>query len=1430
MRKIKKTFLLILCTALFIIVEKSYSQTSIDVITTIAGDGTSGFSGDGGNAVDASLQYPSNIAVDYSGNIYIADFENNRIRKINPSGIISTIAGTNEGKYDGDGGPATSASLNGPSDVEVDSDRNIYIADARNNRIRKIDTLGIITTIAGPGINWFDIGDGGPAVDAILDYPCGLDIDNSGNIYITDMFHHRIRKIDDSGTITTVAGDGEARYNGDDILATSASLNQPTEIKVDNEGNIYIVDQKNNRIRKVVKTSGLIYTVAGTGGGGFSGDGGAAVNAKIYSPYGITVDSNGNFYITDAFNNRIRKVDTSGIINTIAGTGSYGFSGDGGDPIDAVMNDPKGIIIKNNGNILFADSYNNRIRKIFTVTGVPPVLDFVGNKVLNERDTLEVNISASDNDGDPINLSISNLPSFAAFVDNGNGTGLITITPNNNDIGIYEGIVITASDGYFTDTKTISITVNNVIPPETPQNLIVYAGANKISLSWSPNNERYIFQYNIYRSTNNGFTPTSSDSIGRVFTPDTSFVDSTITLYTTYYYRISAVDSSHLESNFSYQVFVTPTDLSAPDIPQNLTAEAGEKLVNLKWNANSEIDLFYYTIYRNLTNDFTPTSSDSIGIKIHPDTTYEDSLVSPGLTYYYKISATDSSINESNFSEQVYAVPYDSIAPGVPQNLIAVGGYEKVNLSWDANTEPDLLLYTIYRSTTEPFFPQPSDSVGAVFPLDNSFSDTGLTIGTTYFYRITASDSSNNKSGFSDLVSAAPVDTIAPAAPQNLVSENGDNFIGLSWSLNSEQDMFYYIIYRSLTDGFVPGAGDSIGSVLHPDTTFGDSSAINYTTYYYKVTAWDSSFNESDTSNQVSVMPTDTTSPYAPQNLTAEDGQRKITLNWDFSPEPDIFRYVVYRSLVDISTPTSSDSLAVTDAETSAYIDSIVSVDSTHYYWIAALDSAGNLSAFSNRAQAVPFDTIAPSPPQNLTAQPGPARVILNWILNTEPEVMYYNIFRDITDSFIPDPSDSIGITSASESSFIDSTGNIGTLYYFKIAAVDSSLNMSDFSNQAQAVPQDTSAPAAPQNLTATPGNRLINLSWNANTEGDFDNYILYRNISTGFDPASDDSIAVFSRLDTTYEDVYLINGLTYYYKVVAQDTVGNRSLPSNEASATPSPEYVWMFKTDMDTARYGLVVGEANGKLYAIGGQTPTRTTLVQEYDPSTNTWTTKTSLPSERTRFAAAVLNDKIYVAGGVDDGGVFLNMTEYYDPASDTWSTTGNLNKVRADFAMVAVNGKLYAISGTKKANLDCENRTDVFDPATGIWSDLESNIPAKRSGHAAAVVNNKIYVFGGDFQGTLQTVTYELNPATTTWTAKTDIPTPRTELAAETVGGLIYVIGGNDGTNDLTTVEIFNPAEDSWTAGDSMNTARSDLGIGYIAQYGLFAVGEVVICSE
>jgi YD repeat-containing protein len=332
------------------------------VITTVAGNGERGFIGDGGPAVEAQFRYPYDVTVDSLGNIYIADFYNYCIRKVTPGGTITTVAGNGERGFIGDGGPAVEAQLDHPPSVSMDSLGNLYIADINNQRIRKVTPDGTITTVAGNEGYGFS-GDGGPAVEAQLSYPYGVTVDSLGNIYIADIGNQRIRKVTPDGTISTVAGNGEQGFSGDGGPAVEAQLSDPHGVTVDSLGNIYIADIGNQRIRKVTP-GGTISTVAGNGGFGFSGDGGPAVAARLRHPHDVAVDSVGNIYIADYYNHRIRKVTPDGTINTVAGNGEWGFSGDGGPAVAAQLSYPTGISVDFLGNIYIADNYNNRLRKV----------------------------------------------------------------------------------------------------------------------------------------------------------------------------------------------------------------------------------------------------------------------------------------------------------------------------------------------------------------------------------------------------------------------------------------------------------------------------------------------------------------------------------------------------------------------------------------------------------------------------------------------------------------------------------------------------------------------------------------------------------------------------------------------------------------------------------------------------------------------------------------------------------------------------------------------------------------------------------------------------------------------------------------------------------------------------------------------------------
>ncbi|MGA5895272.1 RICIN domain-containing protein [Streptomyces venetus] len=275
-------------------------------ISTVAGTGVAGFSGDNGPAASAQLNSPRELAVDRAGAVYITDAGNHRVRKITADGKISTVAGTGTAGFSGDGGPATAARLNYPLGVAVDSAGALYISDHVNCRVRKVATDGMISTVAGTGVAGYN-GDGGPAVSAQMKRPYAVAVDGAGDLYVTDAENHRVRKVAAAGEISTVAGTGTAGFGGDGGPATAARLNFPLGVVVDSAGALYISDYNNHRVRKVT-AAGEISTVAGTGSAGFGGDDGPAAAAQLNYPFGLGVDCVDTLYIADHVNHRVRKV------------------------------------------------------------------------------------------------------------------------------------------------------------------------------------------------------------------------------------------------------------------------------------------------------------------------------------------------------------------------------------------------------------------------------------------------------------------------------------------------------------------------------------------------------------------------------------------------------------------------------------------------------------------------------------------------------------------------------------------------------------------------------------------------------------------------------------------------------------------------------------------------------------------------------------------------------------------------------------------------------------------------------------------------------------------------------------------------------------------------------------------------------------------
>jgi trimeric autotransporter adhesin len=332
------------------------------IITTIAGNGAGGSEIEGAPATNARLFSVSFCTWDKAGNLYFNERVKNRVRKITPNGFTVTVAGNTTFGYSGDGGQATNAQLYSPCGITIGKDGNLYICDLNNNRIRRVDlNTGIISTFVGNGAAGYS-GDGGAATTAMLNGPTDICSDKQGNLFFTDRVNRVIRKIS-SGMITTYAGTyNELGYEGDGGPATLARLGITEGICSNNSGDIFVCN--GTKIRKIDATTHIITSVAGTEAGGYNGDLIAATSANLYHPTDVAVDYENNVYIADTYNNRIRKVNTSGTINTVTGDGTTGFSGDGNAAFTGKLNLPEGVTFDTCWNLYIGDLGNNRIRKI----------------------------------------------------------------------------------------------------------------------------------------------------------------------------------------------------------------------------------------------------------------------------------------------------------------------------------------------------------------------------------------------------------------------------------------------------------------------------------------------------------------------------------------------------------------------------------------------------------------------------------------------------------------------------------------------------------------------------------------------------------------------------------------------------------------------------------------------------------------------------------------------------------------------------------------------------------------------------------------------------------------------------------------------------------------------------------------------------------
>jgi|GEM_PF-2252584 len=493
------------------------------VITTVAGNGSSGPTADGGDATNTSIAFPSGCAVDQNNNLYIADTYHHRIRKVDLStGIITTVAGTGVAGYTGDFGPATSAKLSMPSGVAVDNSGTLYIVDQNHQYIRKISG-GTITTIY---VNGADSGSEGGIADQMA-------TDATGNLYFCDLELYRVYKKQTNGSLVSIAGTGTSGFNGDGIPATSAQLTEPRAVALDNSNNVYISD--GYRIRKINASTNIITTVAGNGTGGFSGDGAAATSAQLNVSYGLAADGSGNFYIADTYNKRIRKVNAAGIINTFAGSGATGSGGDGGPATAAQFSFYlKALALGPSGNLYVADENNHRIRAILSciITLTPPSPD---DQVLcqgSPATTLSVSATGTGT------FTYQWYQMYGSAIA---GETTTSYTPPTNVAGTRSyyariagscGTISTPSSGYVQTRATTTITN----PSSANVTINKY---NDIPLTVSSNNANTTFQWYKNPTQSNVGGTLIPGATSSAYLPDTSVPGST-----TYYYCVATLCGS----------------------------------------------------------------------------------------------------------------------------------------------------------------------------------------------------------------------------------------------------------------------------------------------------------------------------------------------------------------------------------------------------------------------------------------------------------------------------------------------------------------------------------------------------------------------------------------------------------------------------------------------------------------------------------------------------------------------------------------------------------------------------------------------------------------------------------------------------------------------------------------------------------------------
>ncbi|MBD3231029.1 MAG: hypothetical protein GF329_22810, partial [Candidatus Lokiarchaeota archaeon] len=842
--------------------------------------------------------------------------------------------------------------------------------------------------------------------------------------------------------------------------------------------------------------------------------------------------------------------------------------------------------------------------------------------------------ASSATDLDRYNIYRSTTP----FTPNASNFLISVLNNNYDDTNVLDNITyyyrITALDEVPNEGNPSDLGNNkstDTTPPEKVTNLQISnpGTGNTLELSWTASSASDIIGYQIYRSQISGFSPSETYYLANV--SSNYYTDSGLEDDDTYYYRIIAYDEVPNFGTASDESSGVPHDSTPPDPTTGLNIVnpgTGNRL-NLTWEESNASDLVKYNIYRSTTFGFTPSKSTNL-INTSTVNYYVDNNVTDGITYYYRISAEDEVPNEGNYSDQESGVSSNIIPPSkvVGEQIIIVSN-SQLDIIWALNSESDMLNYSLYRSTTSGFTPNSSNWLANVSHPQNYYNDTGLILNQTYYYRISAIDNAGNEGEFSSEVAGTP-GGFPPGKVENLkifVVDTG-NALNLEWAdLNlTENDIDHYNVYRSTSSGFTPGSSYLIGTAT--GLYYNDTGLIDAQIYYYRVAGVDIESLVGDPSDQQNGTPSDTIAPSQVQNLNISviATGNALNITWNESIDTDTNYYYIYNSTSEFDSYTF---LANISDPITYYLHSGLIDGQDYWYKVSAVDEALNKGQNSTSASGTPADSVAPPKVTGLTISVIETgnELYLEWDVNNASDLDGYKIFWGINSG-----EENLTNTITTTNNYYSHTGlSDDQAYYYRVAAYDEVPNFGNNSTEKSGIPHDSTPPPQITGLIITDqqvGNYL-KLDWDELTGIlDLNEYIIYRSTISGFTPGPGNE---YDRTTNNYyNDLNVIDGTTYYYRVSAIDEVPNEGTPSSEGSGTSSdqqpPNQVENLQITSDPRgnRLNLSWNRPSGDVY--GYAIYRNNSLIRTVEPDSQTYYSDSGLVDGRTYYYKISAYDEV------------------------------------------------------------------------------------------------------------------------------------------------------------------------------------------------------------